>query len=206
MKILPNNAPEPVPEPSRPERLAAVPQGDLKDQMKTLLEEFAEHAVNDMHALETKLEQSQARSADQLLKQNQTIARIIDEITDLKKAMAERLETTAPMAIQPPPPSEPPKPDPMIPEALRSITQEISKLTGEMAALRKALEEMKPVAPVHTVPEPVKIPDLHPILLDDFTGSKPSEEPEARKVAFFTKVWDYLNTVAFEIPLGRQNP
>lgn len=214
MKILPNN-PDPIPPEPRSLRVEpagqaepAKPGVDWNEQMKGFLQEFAVHAMEDVHVLEQKLEQVQARQADQLIQNSRAIARLAEEMNDLRKVLADlKIPAPSPAVLTPPP-------DPMIPDALSSITREISKLGAELAALRKTVGEIKfsePNREPAPAPKTVKIeiPEAaapSPTFLFDALADTPlpAEEPAAKKVAILTKLWDYLNQVAFEIPIGKR--
>jgi hypothetical protein len=107
------------------------------------------------------------------------------------------------------------------------LTREVSKLTEEIAAIRQVLQDLPkaitpspapPAAPPPTPvpppivslpvekPKPVETPAPHFELPNDFGDAVelPSENNPG-KVALFKKLWDYLNQVAFEIPLKKSD-
>jgi hypothetical protein len=100
-------------------------------------------------------------------------------------------------------------------EQIRQNTKEIARLTEAIEGLWKTITDLEKPAPapvplppievavpIESKPAPIETP-LHHSLLDDLAGSIP--EPSGKKVAFLTKLWDYLNQVAFEIPLGKSD-
>ncbi len=96
-------------------------------------------------------------------------------------------------------------------DQVRRNSEAIQKLTEGIEKLQKTVAEMPhPASPpsmpmtvlVEIKPEEKENPLPHG-LLDDVAGSIP--ESSGKKVAFLRKLWDYLNQVAFEIPLGKSS-
>ena len=141
-------------------------------------EEWSARMLAELRQLQGKQELARAQGDEQLRQTTQAIAKLTEEMAVLRKVMAESLR---------------PMPAPPNPQEVLSVTP----LTGTPA-----------VQPAQAPAEnPVRAPGPVPSgLLDALAGPAPAtEKKEERKVAFFKKLWDYLNHVAFEIPPRKQD-
>lgn len=106
------------------------------------------------------------------------ISKLAGDIEGLKKAVSQ-LQNVKPAAA-------PQQEITAILQTVYAVTGQVDQLTRDMAVMRQGVESKleKPADPPQTAGSP---PPL----------------PVERKVAFLTKLWDYLNDVAPEIPLQK---
>ena len=98
-------------------------------------------------------------------------------------------------------------------KAINDLAQRVDRLNHEFNDMRQTLQAVqaaqtlsretpkeKPIDP----PLPSEPTDQRTPLVEPISGSVPVDLEE-RKVAFLTKLWDYLNEVAFEVPPRKNN-
>jgi len=164
-----------------------------------------------------------AEKSDNTDQNTRAISKLIEEFEAFKAALAEwrakKSMETVPVPVAVPAPA-PAVPDPIVMKTLQDMTQHVARLTDDVSNLRKAVDALNAPKPTIT-PLPVPAPAPNPIhpapapeqapaqasgsrdsILSLIGSSAPVAAPE-RKVAFLSKVWDYLNQVAFEIPLRK---
>lgn len=100
-------------------------------------------------------------------------------------------------------------------EQLRQNTQEIARLSDDVAALRKTLADIQETREPPAPEPPPMMKDVLPAQRQDLlkaiadmqsTLETPPVVPAPpKKVAFIRKLWDYLNQTAFEIPPNKSN-
>jgi hypothetical protein len=225
MRIVFSPEPQPEPEDFQPTASPVVPpipiqvpvtpapavanDPGLDVVLDKALGEFRELILADLQKVLARYDTPQARNADELKANAQAMQLLAGEVGTLRenllKAQAARTQA-----------------DSLAQDNVRTL----AALTEEIAALRKALIELKaerheaprtprkdppgvisfeepalPIQPTTTLP-PAQ-PEPH-ILFDALAPSTvvTTEKP---KVAFLNKLWDYLNQVAFEIPLRKSD-
>jgi len=187
--------------------LPKPPALEVREDLKPLMESLKRQTEDEIRSLKSRLEALPAPAAeDQNVNQN-ALAKCVTELGKLKSAVAE-LQAAKPTAAPAP---AVPKSDPAVTQALSSMTLRLDTLTGELHQFRKKVEALPARKEVAKNDEP-PAGGTPPPAADDQRGdflvrmSEPeaSPKPSERKVAFVTKLWDYLNEVAIEIPFRKK--
>jgi hypothetical protein len=157
---------------------------DLDNRIKKSLEEFKVQVIAEWHQHQGACELSHAREDEQFQQNSREIAKLAVEIEALRKALDGAIATlSAPVT-----PSD--------------VKDNIRKPEIKTEPLREA-----------TVEKPAQVTDpMRSVLMDALVGpacpvgkSAPLPEKTERKIAFLAKLWDYLNHVAFELPINKSD-
>jgi hypothetical protein len=204
MKIISNTSDS---QPDQPERIqvpmevvSTPPSASTPSPAnESRIDSVSETLLAEFRTLQDKFEQVRTRLTEQILQNTRQVAKLSEEITALRE---QRADHKTPEAAEPDLPSikrldaEPPT---------TIVWIEKEKPLAEASDRPSASVESSPEATQPSAEQPEKI------LMGQFEDTPTSEnvinlqDPIERKVAFFAKLWDYLNQTAFEIPLRKSN-
>ena len=163
------------------------------------VDSVSEALLAEFRTLQEKFEQVRARLTEQILQNTRQVAKLSEEIVALREQRTDNKTSEAPEPALPSLKQLDPEPPPTI------VWIEKEKPLADISERPSASVESSP----ETIPPPTEQPEK--ILMGQLEDTPITEniinlqDPTERKVAFFTKLWDYLNQTAFEIPLRKSN-
>ena len=166
------------------------------DTGRLQIEASLQTLLTEMHTLQEKIEQVRTRLTEQLLQNTRQVAKLSEEVVALHEAIAE---------MKAPKGANPPTPVPNESEAAPSVVWiETAQPIVNTPPAPAPASETSPGLPSDNAPTPPRSEDRITETPPDI-DVLPLNETQVRKVAFITKLWDYLNHAAIEIPLHKKN-